>query len=183
MSVSRALRFEILRRDRHACTYCGAKAPDVRLHIDHVIPESLGGSDDPANLVTACEDCNAGKAGRMIDEDTVTEVDIRAARWANALAQAAAERHAQADERQRRADEFLASWREWTPTPPVGEDYVTTINRFLDLGLQMRDLNELVDVAMSSPARDTWRYFCGCCNRRIDDLRQRALEILEADDA
>jgi hypothetical protein len=65
MAVSQRLRYEILRRDNHACRYCGATAPDVKLNVDHVIPTSLGGSDQPDNLVTACAACNGGKTSSM----------------------------------------------------------------------------------------------------------------------
>jgi hypothetical protein len=54
-------RFLILRRDNFACRYCGRSAPDVVLHVDHKTPVSLGGTNDPNNLVTACADCNLGK--------------------------------------------------------------------------------------------------------------------------
>src|SRR5580704_10905440 len=56
-------RFAILKRDHHTCRYCGRKAPDVVLHVDHVIPRCEGGSDDESNLVTACSACNQGKGG------------------------------------------------------------------------------------------------------------------------
>src|SRR5438045_4098958 len=59
--ISKRLRYEILRRDNHACRYCGATAPDTPLTVDHVVPTALGGGDDPTNLVTACADCNGGK--------------------------------------------------------------------------------------------------------------------------
>lgn len=59
--VSKQLRFKVLSRDAYACRYCGAKAPDVKLHVDHVIPFSIGGSTTIENLATACEDCNLGK--------------------------------------------------------------------------------------------------------------------------
>src|SRR4051812_40636672 len=65
MAVSKRLRYEILRRDNHACRYCGATAPDVKLNVDHVIPQSLGGSDKPDNLVPPCADCNAGKTSSL----------------------------------------------------------------------------------------------------------------------
>lgn len=65
---SKRLRFEILKRDGHRCRYCGATAYERRLHVDHVIPESKGGTDDPANLVTACSDCNGGKSDILLDE-------------------------------------------------------------------------------------------------------------------
>lgn len=65
MSVSKRLRFEIFRRDHHACRYCGATASDTKLTIDHVVPTALGGTDEPSNLVTACKDCNAGKTSSV----------------------------------------------------------------------------------------------------------------------
>lgn len=57
MAVSKRTRFEVLRRDNHTCRYCGQAAPDVKLTVDHVTPVALGGTDDPANLVTACAEC------------------------------------------------------------------------------------------------------------------------------
>lgn len=59
--VAKRERFEIFRRYGFACFYCGAKAPDVELEVDHVVPRKHGGTDDPWNLVSACQPCNAGK--------------------------------------------------------------------------------------------------------------------------
>ena len=55
------LRFEVFKRDKFVCQYCGACGPDVELEIDHIIPVSRGGTDDMKNLKTACRDCNRGK--------------------------------------------------------------------------------------------------------------------------
>lgn len=55
------MRFQVLERDQFACQYCGAKAPDAILHVDHVIAVINGGPTVPENLVTACETCNMGK--------------------------------------------------------------------------------------------------------------------------
>ena len=60
--LSNKLRFEVFKRDGFKCQYCGAAAPDVKLHIDHVNPVSRGGSDNIKNLVTSCESCNLGKS-------------------------------------------------------------------------------------------------------------------------
>ena len=59
--LSKAKKFQILERDGFACRYCGARAPEVRLHVDHVTPVSRGGTNDDDNLVAACADCNLGK--------------------------------------------------------------------------------------------------------------------------
>lgn len=47
-------------RDGGCCVYCGATADESgsHLHLDHVVPRSLGGEDTPCNLVTACRACN-----------------------------------------------------------------------------------------------------------------------------
>lgn len=54
-------RFNILQRDNFTCQYCGAKAPDVELQLDHIVPHSKGGTNDVANLRASCVTCNIGK--------------------------------------------------------------------------------------------------------------------------
>ena len=51
-------RWRVLSRDAFTCRYCGRSAPTVRLHVDHILPKSWGGSGREENLVTACVDCN-----------------------------------------------------------------------------------------------------------------------------
>jgi hypothetical protein len=62
------LRFKILQRDNFTCHYCGRKAPDVVLQIDHINPKSNGGSYKMENLTTACFDCNQGKKDVILSE-------------------------------------------------------------------------------------------------------------------
>ncbi|MFD8545578.1 HNH endonuclease [Streptomyces sp. NPDC059649] len=92
MAVSKRLRYEILRRDNHACRYCGAAAPSAKLNVDHVIPQTLGGNDAPTNLVTACADCNGGKTSSMPDAQTVADVDQATFRQAGELKEGAERR-------------------------------------------------------------------------------------------
>ncbi len=40
------VRFEVLARDKFTCQYCGRKAPDVVLEIDHFYPRSKGGASE-----------------------------------------------------------------------------------------------------------------------------------------
>ena len=44
--ISKKTRFEIFKRDSFTCQYCGRKAPDVLLVIDHIEPVSKGGTND-----------------------------------------------------------------------------------------------------------------------------------------
>jgi hypothetical protein len=72
-NISKKLRFEILKRDKFTCCYCGRKAPDVQLHIDHVVPVAKGGGNDPLNLIAACADCNGGKSDRELSNADLIE--------------------------------------------------------------------------------------------------------------
>jgi 5-methylcytosine-specific restriction enzyme A len=52
-----ALRAAVLARDGRTCQLCGSPATDV----DHIVPRSAGGSDDPANLRSLCARCHRHK--------------------------------------------------------------------------------------------------------------------------
>ena len=69
-TISKKLRFEIFKRDKFTCQYCGRMSPDVVLEIDHINPVSKGGENDIMNLVTACYDCNRGKRDVLLSDDT-----------------------------------------------------------------------------------------------------------------
>jgi len=66
MQITRRLRFKILDRDNFTCQYCGRKAPDVKIEVDHVLPLCKGGGHSPKNLKACCYDCNIGKSGTFI---------------------------------------------------------------------------------------------------------------------
>lgn len=72
-AISKKVRFEVFKRDSFTCKYCGAKAPEAVLEIDHIEPVSKGGTNDILNLVTACKPCNSGKSDRRLDDATVIE--------------------------------------------------------------------------------------------------------------
>lgn len=74
--VSQVVRWQVLERDKFTCQYCGRRAPDARLEIDHVLPRSLGGSDDTTNLAAACVDCNRGKRDSLI-ANSASRVSVR----------------------------------------------------------------------------------------------------------
>ena len=66
MSIGKGKRFKVFNRDKFTCQYCGMSAPHVVLHVDHIKPKALGGSDDLANLITACLACNVGKSDHVV---------------------------------------------------------------------------------------------------------------------
>lgn len=71
--IPKYIRFEVFKRDKFTCQYCGRKAPEVNLELDHIIPVSKGGKDDMINLVTSCFDCNRGKSARELSDTTIID--------------------------------------------------------------------------------------------------------------
>src|SRR5574343_1436118 len=56
--LSDRTRWRIFERDNFTCCYCGSRR---YLTVDHVVPQSGGGSDEDSNLITACKSCNSRK--------------------------------------------------------------------------------------------------------------------------
>lgn len=66
--VTRAMRYDVLRRDGFRCVRCGRGREDgVKLHVDHIVPVSRGGKSTMDNLQTLCEDCNCGKGNKYLE--------------------------------------------------------------------------------------------------------------------
>lgn len=70
-AISKLVRFEVFKRDSFTCQYCGVKAPDVLLEVDHIKPVSKGGTNELVNYVTACAACNSGKGHRELSDRSV----------------------------------------------------------------------------------------------------------------
>jgi 5-methylcytosine-specific restriction endonuclease McrA len=63
----RKIRERIIARDQ-CCQKCGQT--EGRMHVDHIIPKRLNGSDDEWNLRLLCEFCNLQKGGRFFEAPT-----------------------------------------------------------------------------------------------------------------
>jgi ATP adenylyltransferase len=59
--VPATTRYMILKRDK-ICQLCGNTKNDAPLEVDHIVPRSKGGTNDPKNLQTLCRPCNQGKS-------------------------------------------------------------------------------------------------------------------------
>lgn len=44
-SIKKKIRFEVFKRDKFTCQYCGRKAPDIVLEVDHIHPVAEGGAN------------------------------------------------------------------------------------------------------------------------------------------
>ena len=174
MTVSKTLRYQVLRRDGFTCRYCGGRAPDVALTVDHVIPSTLGGSDEPTNLITACRDCNSGKSATPPDAAIVEDVDQRAIQWAETMAAIAAE------ETQERAglDWFITTWdgyrygdKDDPQQIPMPSNWRSSVETWLRNGLTRADIEHAVDTAMGNtkvPVEQVFRYMAGICWRILE---------------
>lgn len=193
MAISKTLRYQVLRRDDHTCQYCGRTAPEVKLTIDHVVPEALGGADEPSNLVTACADCNGGKSATPPDAATVAGVSDDAIRWASAIQSASAAMMADLRRREIDRETFGEAWGHWgtgtgakRQTVPLPADWETTIDRFVSLGLPMPILLDCVTAAMTAKNvtfEKTFNYFCGIAWNKVRQLQDSAREHLGGDQA
>lgn len=181
MAVTKRTRYEVLRRDGHACRYCGAMAPDVKLTIDHVVPVALGGGDDPSNLVTACRDCNAGKSSSAPDGAIVEDVSALTVAFAAALRQAAQEMVAGSPEEAAYVAAWEAAWCSGTylidDRPDGWRDSIVGFQR---AGLPVETLIEGIHRARRAStvtSRNRFRYMCGFGWKKVTDLQDRAKEI------
>lgn len=69
-------RFTILYRDEFRCIYCGLSSIEngLELHVDHIIPFSMGGFNIASNLVTSCIKCNMSKGTSILDNETTNRL-------------------------------------------------------------------------------------------------------------
>lgn len=191
MTVSKRVRFEVLRRDGYTCRYCRSK--DNPLTIDHVMPVALGGSDDPSNLVAACKDCNSGKSSAAPDAALVADVSDDSIRWAAAMKRAAEIAAAKRASDAATLTHFKEHiWETWTytyqgkkRTVELPSDWEHAILRQLDAGLSMDDLAAAVDTTMRARwvNSDEFRYFMGVCKRVLAERISAAHAILSAEEA
>jgi hypothetical protein len=155
---------------------------------------ALGGTDEPSNLVTACEPCNGGKSASTPDAPLVDDVAADALRWSKAMAEAAEIGRASLKERMRRRAIFRDDmWGEWTYTsgslrgkpidlPPGWED---SVDRFIDAGLSEEDFFEAIRLAMTRKlnAGATFKYMCGVLWRMLRDRQEVAMQIVNGEQA
>lgn len=160
MAVSKKLRFEVFRRDGFACRYCGASAmKGAVLEVDHVVPKTLGGRDEPRNLVTACEPCNSGKGDTSLNAQTVEEPmlvmdedpkaelgsfdpEIRLATWVEDLEMSAA----------------IAWCRNWTPGPTGFGEFGVSVALAIASGCKTQTIIQASEAAGEAQDPDLFSY-------------------------
>lgn len=62
LNVPEALKWQVFERDNFTCQECGTR---LRLTVDHIHPELLGGEATLDNLQTLCKSCNSRKGYKV----------------------------------------------------------------------------------------------------------------------
>lgn len=185
MAVSKRLRFEILRRDNNTCRYCGRKAPEVEITIDHVLPQALGGDDSAGNLVACCWECNNGKTSIAPGSPLVEQVNEDAIRWSAAMQAAIAKAEEDHEAVTVYREKFLEAWNDYKRPAELDENWRVSLETFRTRGLP---IEMLIDAAHRAMAKSNiglgtkFRYMCGIAWAKISEIEKHARSIFATEE-
>lgn len=172
-AISKRVRFEVFKRDRFTCQYCGAHPPGVLLHIDHITAVASGGTNEIDNLITACEPCNAGKGARALTDvpkslqDKAVEIAEREAQLEGYQSILDAKRERIESEMWQIADTLEPG----SPERGFNRANLQSIRVFIErLGFhEVLNAAEIATARFPRFGNKTFRYFCGVCWKKIKD--------------
>ncbi|MCC4266271.1 HNH endonuclease [Microbacterium schleiferi] len=188
MAINKRTRFEVLRRDKFRCYYCGARGNETTgdgLTIDHVIPVALGGSDAATNLVAACGDCNAGKTSTAPDGETVDDLNIDVEQYKAARKLALDALEADIEARDAYVDQI---WEEWDHIFPEhardNRDVESVATSWFRNGVPVAIAAEAMNVAQRSraPRGTKMRYAAGVVKNLMADAEDRTRALVAGDE-
>jgi diadenosine tetraphosphate (Ap4A) HIT family hydrolase/5-methylcytosine-specific restriction endonuclease McrA len=70
--VSGSIRYEVLKRAKTKCEWCGISNEERAIEVDHIIPRSKGGKDELYNFQALCYVCNTQKSNK--DDTNVRKI-------------------------------------------------------------------------------------------------------------
>lgn len=185
MAVSQRTRYEVLRRDRFTCRYC--RSTEGQLTIDHVVPESLGGSDKPENLVACCKDCNAGKSSTAPDSELIQEIDDKAMTWAKARAKVVADVKRERAASKRRNARLVTAWKKWDEDARhLPHDWSESVDLWVAQGIGMDRILDAHRIALSRTTVESeyvFAYMAGIIRNWVADIDARTTRLIEAEAA
>lgn len=167
-SLTKKKRFRIFKRDNFTCMYCGRRPPHVTLEVDHIKPVCEGGTDDLANLITSCFECNRGKSGESLSVIPASLAEIQARRL-EALEQAEELHKAERRAAKRAAADVDELEMEFSVS------FSAPARRSVMMFIQKLGLNEVAEAMaitagkMNITSTTGFRYFCGICWNKIRD--------------
>ena len=172
MAVSKRTRYEVLRRDDFTCRYCRSKGNE--LHVDHVTPVALGGTDKPANLVAACKDCNLGKASASPDSATLEHLDEQTIAYERARAVVVARETKRAKAKRKVYKQVTDAWEASAPRyAEMAPDWRATVSTWIGRGLSIERIVDAIEIASSKghlPSSAVYPYACKIAWNWLTDL-------------
>lgn len=180
-ALSKRTRFEVFKRDDFQCRYCGARAPSVLLHIDHIVPVADGGSNALENLISACDGCNLGKGAKGLGEKSPPVALDAANDLAEKTEQLLAYRKAMSEwvaaqaefEQEVAIAVYNALWGHEDPGKMLPNTDARAAIRFIEkLGFK-----RVLDLAAYTGSRarkfynyhQAWKYFYACCRNVVQE--------------
>lgn len=78
MAISKKKREKVQSRANGCCEYCKSqdKFSSSSFSIEHIYPQSLGGSDELSNLAWACQGCNNAKFTKVEARDIISNAIV-----------------------------------------------------------------------------------------------------------
>lgn len=169
--ISAKTRFDIFKRDKFTCLYCGSVPPSVILHIDHIVAVTKGGGNENSNLATSCSSCNLGKGHRPLttsENDTshkLEEIKEREKQLKGYYKLMEAQRKRIESE----CWQVLAIFMDCEPNSQIriksiGTDWFRSVKMFI-LKIGLYETIEAMEIAKSRRGSSyaVFKYFCGVC--------------------
>lgn len=149
------------------------------LHIDHIIPVSKGGQDEIENLLTACADCNLGKATRIVGESPLrsrkNEEELQ-----ERFDQLKAFYHLQkkmASLKEESVDDIDDYWNEVWPQMRFTPTGRSSIKVFLKI-FTPDEIKDAIDISLRmKDAGSAFKYMCGVLHKRRKERELESTEI------
>jgi hypothetical protein len=163
MPVTKRLRYEVLRRDNHACRYCGANAGKSSVAPDADLVADV--DQDAVRWARAVRAAGELMALEMVNMNQ--RIGVLSEWW----------------------DDLADDAYPWNPgalDPPADAD--DTLASFLSQGIPHAVIADMMEVTMRRVKlrdgrrvypSDAWRYFCGCCRNKLRDLQDSAQALLK----
>lgn len=172
-SISKTTRFEIFKRDKFVCQYCGRKPPEVILEIDHIIPVKENGDNTVSNLITSCFDCNRGKGAVKIDKicrDDITTLNKETKQKEEQLKEYYKYKSIMKARETRSVNYLCNVWsdlndHEWK----LNDRGKLSLKRFLK-HLDKYEIEEAMEISSKiENISQRYKYFCGVCWHKIKE--------------
>jgi HNH endonuclease len=79
VAISPQIRQQVIGNAQYRCEYCktSSQLTGMPLTMEHIQPQSLGGSDQLSNLAAACYRCNEFKGAKTAAIDPLTNESVR----------------------------------------------------------------------------------------------------------